>query len=471
MQTLSEEIRDHLHAGFPAIWLIGKDIDAVETAAAQAAADAGRKFRTLPSTAMTVDGAEETVSLHLAPRIPVANPAAVVGLADWMRSAKTRGATLIFVAPDSSLSIPEEWRCCVAVLELDMPTAAELAALAVRIARESGAEQSESEIVAEMSAAGGMTRIQAENAVALSLATRGRIERSVIQNLKLQALKKSGSLAVHSGNERFEDVAGFEAAKKFTLQSISSGCGRGILLLGVSGAGKSALAKALGNETRRPTLTFDVGSLFGSLVGQTEERVRKALAIADAMAPCVLFIDEVEKALGGSGSGSERDGGVSSRLLGTLLTWLQDHQSDVYLIATANAIECLPPELLRAERFDAIFFVDVPSVDDRAKIWKQYRKLFFIADTDRVPADENWTGAEIRQCCRNAQMLGCSLTEAAAYVVPVAVTAREKTEALRAFASQRCIDAHRGGIYSGAKNAETASPKTARRINRRAENN
>ncbi len=176
-----------------------------------------------------------------------------------------------------------------------------------------------------------------------------------------------------------------------------------MLLLGAPGSGKSACAKALGNETGRPTLMLDVGSLMGSLIGQTEERTRQALRIADAMAPCVIMIDELEKAL--SGVGSTGDSGVSSRMFGTLLTYLSDHESDVFIVASANDISKLPPELSRAERFDAVFFLDLPGHDERRTIWRMYIRKFGLDPDQRIPQDRDWVGAEIRSCCRLAALL------------------------------------------------------------------
>src|SRR5262249_8110594 len=141
---------------------------------------------------------------------------------------------------------------------------------------------------------------------------------------------------------------------------------RGVLLLGVSGTGKSAFAKALGNETGRPTLVLDVGSLMASLVGASEANLRQALRIADAMAPAIIFVDEIEKAL--SGVGSQGDSGVSSRLFGNLLSWLADHESDVFFIGTSNDISKLPPEFTRAERFDGVFFIDLPNATEKEAI-------------------------------------------------------------------------------------------------------
>lgn len=218
-----------------------------------------------------------------------------------------------------------------------------------------------------------------------------------------------------------------------------------MLLLGVPGTGKSAFAKALGNETGRPTLILDVGSLMGSLVGQTEQNVRQALRIADAMAPCILFVDEIEKAL--AGAGGANDSGVSARLLGSLLTWLNDHTSDVYFIGTCNDVSRLPPEFSRAERFDGIFFLDLPGASEKQAIWKLYLAHFGVDASQELPRDDNWTGAEIRACCRLAALLEMPLIEAAHHVVPVASTAADSVERLRGWADGRCLSAEQSGIY------------------------
>ena len=150
---------------------------------------------------------------------------------------------------------------------------------------------------------------------------------------------------------------------------------------------------------------------MGSLVGQTESNVRRALQIADAMAPCILFIDELEKALGGASHSSSGDSGVSSRMLGTLLAWMNDHTSNVYVVATCNDISKLPPELTRAERFDGIVFLDLPSRKQKDQIWRQYIELFELDPEQKIPKDEQFTGAEIRSCCRLAALLDVPLVQ------------------------------------------------------------
>ena len=190
---------------------------------------------------------------------------------------------------------------------------------------------------------------------------------------------------------------------------------------------------------------------MGSLVGQTEANIRRALQIADAMSPCILFIDELEKALSGAAGSGQSDSGVSSRLFGTLLSWMNDHTSNVYLVATCNDISKMPPELSRAERFDGIVFLDLPSREQKDAIWQQYTSTFELDAGQSFPTDNNWTGAEIRACCRLAALLDIPLKQAATNVVPVATTAGESVDRLRSWASGRCLDAEKGEIYQHQK--------------------
>jgi SpoVK/Ycf46/Vps4 family AAA+-type ATPase len=195
-------------------------------------------------------------------------------------------------------------------------------------------------------------------------------------------------------------------------------------------------------------VVLDIGNLLGSLVGQSESNVRAALKLADAMAPCVLYADEVEKALAGSSSSGQTDSGVTARLFGSLLTWLNDHTSDVFFIATANDVSKLPPEFARAERFDGVFFLDLPGKKQREAIWDIYLAQYGLDASQPKPDDTNWTGAEIKSCCRLASLLDVPLIQAAQNVVPVAVTSGDKIEQLRQWASGRVLSADLPGIYS-----------------------
>jgi SpoVK/Ycf46/Vps4 family AAA+-type ATPase len=235
---------------------------------------------------------------------------------------------------------------------------------------------------------------------------------------------------------------------------------RGVLLLSPPGCGKSQFAKALGNETGRPTLTLDMGSLLGSLVGESERNMRQALKIVEAMAPCVLFADELEKGL--AGVNGQGDSGVSTRLFGQLLSWLNDRTSDVFFVGTCNDISRLPPEFARAERFDSVVFIDLPDQSQRAQIWNLYLTLFQLDPRQARPKEEQWSGAEIRACFRLAALLVVPLIAAAQNVVPVAITAAESVDRLRSWATGRCSSADKPGIYQRKETKATTRRKVSR---------
>lgn len=367
------------------------------------------------------------------------------------------------------VAIPVELEKLFVVVQHELPGRDELLAIAQGIATQSDELPQGRELEQLIDAAGGLTRLEAENAFSLSLVRSGRLQSDAVWELKTATLEKSGLLTLHRGDEDFSQLGGMASLKAFTKRALmqrptDNVRPRGVLLLSPSGCGKSQFCKSLGKETGRPVLILDVGSLMGSLVGQSEERTRQALRIIDAMAPCVVMIDEVEKAFAGV-TGSN-DSGVSSRMFGTFLTWLNDHTSDVFVVCTANNVDKLPPEFSRAERFDGVFFLDLPGRAEKDAIWTLYREVFHVGD-DQQPDDDHWTGAEIRSCCRLAALLDVPLTAAAQNVVPVAVTAGESVEKLRTWASGRCLSANETGIYQ----RRLVAPDSPRRNVKRNENN
>jgi hypothetical protein len=377
----------------------------------------------------------------------------VQALAHQITSGKQHRTFVVILAP--LVQIPLELEKQFVVIEHEMPGREQLEELARGIATEPGELPEGLDLERVLDAAAGLTRYEAEGAFSLALVRHQRMEPETIWELKSQTLLKSGLLSLHRGGETFDELGGLASLKAFCHRALrprpagSASCRpRGLLLLGVSGSGKSAFCKALGTETGRPTLILDVGSLMGSLVGQTEERTRQALKIVDCMSPAVLMIDEVEKALAGVSASGQTDSGVSARMFGSLLSWLNDHESDVFVVCTANDVSKLPPEFSRAERFDGIFFLDLPGAEQKRAIWQQYIGKFALATDQPLPNDHQWTGAEIRSCCRLAALLDVPLVQAAENVVPVAVTAAESVERLRSWASGRCLSAETAGIYA-----------------------
>lgn len=388
----------------------------------------------------------------------------VQALAHQIAKGKQNRTFVVILSP--LVQIPTELEKQIVVLEHELPGRQQLEDLARSIATEDGELPVGDELSTVLDAASGLTRFEAEAAFSLSLIREQAIRPQSIWELKSQMLKKSGLITLHRGSEAFDDLGGLGALKSFCTRAMRNQGRpnplqrpRGVMLLGVPGTGKSAFAKTLGNETGRPTLMLDVGSLMGSLVGQTESNIRQVLMIADAMAPCVLFLDECEKALAGVAGSGQADSGVSARLFGSFLSWLNDHTSDVFVIATCNDISKLPPEFSRAERFDGVFFLDLPGTAQKEKIWEICLRIFELDADQAKPMTIDWTGAEIRSCCRLAALLDVSLIEAAQNVVPVAVTAAESVGRLRDWASGRCLDADSLGIY----NPGGAAPRKRRR--------
>jgi MoxR-like ATPase len=229
---------------------------------------------------------------------------------------------------------------------------------------------------------------------------------------------------------------------------------RGVLMLGVQGGGKSLAAKAVASAWQRPLLRMDVGALYDKYIGESERRLTDALRQAERMSPIILWIDEIEKAFASAASQST-DGGLSKRMFGTLLTWMQEHKDPVFVIATANDIEALPPELLRKGRFDEIFFVDLPNLEARAQIFaihlKKRKRDPQKFDLDALAeASDGFSGAEIEQAIVGAlydafaektELTTKHVLNALEQSPPLSVTMAERVAALREWSRGRCVPA------------------------------
>jgi hypothetical protein len=389
----------------------------------------------------------------------------VQALEQQILAGKSNRTFLLILSP--VVQLPCELERTFSVVEHELPDRPQLEAIARGIAVQEGELPEGDDLQGLLDAACGMTRCEAENAFSLSLVRHRRLEASTIWQLKAAELKKSNLLSLYRGGETFADLGGLESLKGFCRRALRPRSAdkpkaRGIVLLGPPGTGKSAVAKALGSETGRPTLILDPGSLLGSLVGQTEERTRQALRIIDAFGPCVVVIDEVDHAL--AGHNSSGDSGVMSRFFGQMQTWLNDHTSDAFVVCTSNDIRTLPAAFTRAERFDGLFYVGLPGVSQRRAIWRIYCEKYGLDPSQPKPVDADFSGAEIKACCRLAALLDVSLIEAAQNVVPVARTAHESVEQLRKWASGRCLSADVPGIYH--VNGSEACKKPSRKVRR-----
>lgn len=266
-----------------------------------------------------------------------------------------------------------------------------------------------------LQAAQGLTLKEAENVFAKTLVTDGKLDAedvNIVFSEKRQIIRKDGLLEYYDSADQFGDVAGLDNLKQwlqkrslaFTDRAKEFGlpAPRGVLLLGVQGCGKSLCAKAASSLWNLPLLRFDLGRMFSSLVGSSEENIRRAIGVAESVAPAILWIDEIDKALAGATQSAGSDGGTSARVFGRLLTWLSEKTSPVFVIATANDISQLPPELLRKGRLDEIFFVDLPNHEERQEIFgihlrKKGRDPKDFQLERLADASEGFNGAEIEE--------------------------------------------------------------------------
>ena len=319
-------------------------------------------------------------------------------------------------------------------------------------------------------AALGMTSMEADLAFCLAAVKDdlGPNAPYTVSSEKEQIIKKSGILDYFPKNESLKDVGGmdilkdwlFKRQKAYEKKARDFGLQepKGLLLLGVPGCGKSLTAKSIASFWNMPLLRLDIGKVYQGLVGSSEDNIRKAIATAEAVAPCVLWIDEIEKGLNGVQSSGSTDGGVTSRIFSTILTWMQEKTSPVFVVATANNINLLPPELLRKGRFDEIFFVDLPNQKERAHIFSIHLKKKG-QDPSQYPMEmlgkktEGFNGAEIEECIKeamfaayveapdNPKLLSKHLMDAILKTVPLSTTMREQIAALRNWAVTRAKNA------------------------------
>lgn len=383
---------------------------------------------------------------------------------------------VIFLA--SELLIPETMQKEITILDMPLPTLSEIKAKFDKMITQntqidtSGLDEEGKEKLCK--AAMGLTLQEAENAFALAMVNDGKVDVSdldIILSEKMQVIKKTGILEFINTDIKISDVGGLEnlkswlnkrnnswseSAKKYCLPAP-----KGVLITGVPGCGKSLTAKAMSAAWQLPLLKLDFGKIFSGIVGSSEENMRKAIKTAEAVAPSILWVDEIEKSL--SGLNSNGDSGTSSRIFGTFLTWMQEKTAPVFVIATANNINSLPAELLRKGRFDEIFFVDLPTQREREEIFKLHlskrlkdkdvaSKIEINSDLYKQLAQmtEGFVGAEIEQVVISAlyeaffnkrPLEFSDLANTIKNVVPLSVTQKEQILAIRQWANIRALAA------------------------------
>jgi len=337
------------------------------------------------------------------------NPILIRQLKDVLQEAKTKSKTLIILG--CRMVLPPELERELTIVEFALPGKEELKAVLNGIMESAGINEMEpAQREKVIGAASGLTTMEAENAFALSVVQTKTIDPVIIAKEKAQAVKKNGLLELIETRESLNSIGGLDVLKEWLLKRKHAFSQRameyglptpkGLLILGIAGTGKSLTAKATAKVFGVPLLKLDAGRIFAGLVGQSESNLRAVIQTAEAIAPCCLWIDEVEKGFSGSKSSGQTDGGTSSRVFGSFLSWMSEKSSPVFVVATANDVSQLPPEMLRKGRWDELFFVDLPNQAEREAIWeiqigKHGRDPRDFDVVQLAKATEGLTGSEI----------------------------------------------------------------------------
>lgn len=401
------------------------------------------------------------------------DPVVVRRLRDVGQKFASNRRTVILTAP--KLSIPPELASLVEYLELPIPDRQRLRQIIdeilVRVSRTHTLQRKLDATGMDMLAENlrGLTEEEAERAISQALVARYSLCPETVTDVleaKKSLLRRSEMLDFIDASDTMSSIGGLENLKTWLAQrrgaweddarAFGLEAPKGMIILGVQGCGKSLCARAVAGEWKLPLVKFDTAAVYDKYIGETEKRIEKVFQVAEGLAPCVLWIDELEKVFAGSGPDSaSADAGVSSRLLAAFLSWMQDRKAPVFVAATCNNVTALPPELIRKGRFDELFFVDLPNQAERKQIFaiQLHRRKRNPAsfDLDRVAtAAKGYSGAEIDAAVQTAMYAAYSqktevttehLLIALRATVPLSMTRAEEIESLRAWARDRAVPA------------------------------
>lgn len=388
-------------------------------------------------------------------------------------------------------SLPPELDKDVYIVDLDLPDRKDLNVIFKSVCKHYKIKpEGNTEKIIE--SALGLTIMEAQRAFSKAIVQTGQLTEKEIQIIiqeKEIIIKNSGHLEYYHHNETLDDVGGLDILKNWlkrrgrAFEDEAKNYGletpRGILLLGIPGTGKSLCAKAVGSAWQFPIIKLDMGKVFGGIVGESESNIRKALKIAEAVSPSVLWIDEIEKGLSGMASSGQTDGGTTSRVLGTFLTWMQEKKKPVFVVATANNISGLPPELLRKGRVDEIFFVDLPLKQDREEIIKihlnKFKRDSNNFDISQIAdACDEFSGAEIEEAIKealfkafdeNIEISTKHIIEAMKKTYPISQTMKENINDMRRWAKARAVLASSNSWQEDEKSKDKPIPQLKQEVN------
>jgi ATPase family associated with various cellular activities (AAA) len=381
-------------------------------------------------------------------------------LRNLARLLKSQPKNIVLLSP--KIAIPDDLTEVLTVLEFPLPAAPEIKVEIERLLIATGGNSLSAKVLDDLvRSCQGLSMERIRRVLARAIATHGELQPEdvdLVLEEKRQTIRQTQILDFYPATEQISDIGGLDNLKdwllrrggSFTEKARQYGLPhpRGLMLVGIQGTGKSLTAKAIAHHWHLPLLRLDVGRLFGGLVGESESRTRQMIQVAEALAPCILWIDEIDKAF--SGLGSRGDAGTTSRVFGTFITWLAEKTSPVFVVSTANDIQALPPEMLRKGRFDEIFFVGLPSQEERKAIFNVHLSRLRphnlkSYEIERLAYETpDFSGAEIEQTLIEAMHIGFSqnrdfvtddILEAASQIIPLARTAVEQIQKLQEWAA------------------------------------
>jgi SpoVK/Ycf46/Vps4 family AAA+-type ATPase len=380
-------------------------------------------------------------------------------LRNLSRLLKSQPKNIILLSP--RIAIPDDLSEVLTVVEFPLPATGEIKTEIERLLQATNNQLSGKILDDLVRSCQGLSMERIRRVLAKALATHGEIlpeDVDLVLSEKRQTIRQTQILDFIPATEQISDIGGLDCLKDWLIRRGGSFSERarqyglphprGLLLVGIQGTGKSLTAKAIAHYWHLPLLRLDVGRLFAGLVGESESRTRQMIQLAEALAPCILWIDEIDK--GFSGLGSKGDAGTASRVFGTFITWLAEKNSPVFVVATANDIQSLPPEMLRKGRFDEIFFVGLPSQEERKAIFDVHLSRLRSHNLKSYNIERlayetpDFSGAEIEQTLVEAMHIGFSqnrdfttddILEAVSLTIPLARTAQEQIQQLQEWAA------------------------------------
>jgi len=453
----ADDITSYLRAGFSAFWVTTQEprraVEVLTEKIEQFVRKDGGKYRIGnwnclggdPVKALSING-DFNVKFLMNYHWFIKKPPVVQTIQDNIEVWKNHGNAIIVVSP--VMDIPIELEKDFVPLSLELPDEKAIKKSFQYISESTnGAVKvpDGTDFDKLVSASKGLTQLELENTLALSVVKKRNFDSEVISDHKASIVEKSGLLEIVKPTITFDDVCGYDQIKQFVLSTIRKPEAKGILILGPPGCGKTMFMNALVGTTGKIGLNLNFGKMFSKYQGETDQNIEAAIKVIEAIGDCIVMVDEFEKQFAGAASTGETDSGVTRRATGRWLRFMQERPKGVYIIGTCNSFRGMPPEYLRPGRWDSSpFFIDLPSQGEKMEIMAYYLGKYRLAvdgRTPRLPAMDKWTGAEIEACCRNASMMECSVADASKFVLPQAKTMEDEISELRTWSKGRTIPA------------------------------